>query len=218
MHYPHQAYQTIGIPFTPTTRYGVSFEDWLSGVKYLYQQAVGLADQVRANPKAYERQVASFVRDLELSRANLDRMKAALPLLGNTVDDTARYNRLARQHYELKTRFDEDTQRFGVVPVMLIGALAVGAAAAAWAAVAWQLAVGLREETALGVKELDARVYAMRSGRQLQPSTLQSPSGGKASSLEALGDSALKGAGSLLAAGLVLFLGLNYGPQLLKRR
>jgi len=192
-------------------------ENWTVGWNYLWQQAQSLyTEQVRANPKAYEAQVRSFVQDLTTARTNLDRIKAGLAPGGNRPEDAARFSRLARQHYELATRFYADTRptdktELGFMPVLIVLGLAIGISATAWAAGAWQYATNLREQTALAARELEARVAASRDGRVLQPSTLPLPP-------EPALTSTTGGAGKWLLGGLLMAAGVAYLPTLLRNR
>lgn len=191
-------------------------DNWTVGWNYLWRQAQELyAEQIRSNPKAYEAQVAAFVQELSTSRKHLDGMKANLGLTGNRPEDVARFNRLSRQHYELASRFYEDTRpaqntTLGFVPVLIVLGLAVGVAATAWAASAWQYATNLREQTALAERELAARVAALKDGRALQPSTLPPPPPASVGMFSGMGKLAF--GGILLAAGVML-----YGRRLLPK-
>jgi hypothetical protein len=171
------------------------------------------APVVQANPQEYQEKVTRYVQDLRAARASLDRMKAALGQPGVTLEHTARYNRLAREHYELASRFQADlgpghAALFGFVPLLYVLGLAVGTAATAWAAATWQYATNLREQTALAARELDARVEASREGRALQPSTLPPPAPPPKPLAQSIG-------GWLLGA-LVIAGGIYLAPSLLK--
>lgn len=192
-------------------------ENWTVGWNYLWQQTQSLyAEKVRSNPSAYQAQVAGFMRDLTAARADLDRVKAALGPRGNRPEEVARFNRLARQHYELANRFYPDTQptdktTLGFVPVLIVLGLAIGVSATAWAAGAWQYATNLREQTALASRELEARVTALNMGRTLQASTLPVPP-------DPLPTGMLASGGKLVLGGLLLAAGIKFLPQFLGRK
>lgn len=155
----------------------MTLSEWTAAWNYLWREAQDrYATVIAANPKAYEPQVTSFVQELQSTRAQLDVLKKRLSLSPSAVD-AATYNRLAREHYELSTRFYSDTRpaqkpELGFAPIMIVLGIAIGVAASAWAVAGWEYARSLRERTALAGRELEARIAASREGRQLQPSTL----------------------------------------------
>lgn len=190
----------------------MTLEEWTGAWNYLWREAQDrYASQIAANPKAYEPQVTTFVQELQASRAHLDRLKSRLSSSPDATRDTAVYNRLAREHYELSARFYSDVRPvqpgMGFTPIMIVLGIAIGIAAASWAAAAWQYARGLRERTELAGQELEARIAASKEGRVLQPSTLPPPES----------PSLFSGAGSLLAAGLALAAGALLLPRLVSK-
>ena len=194
---------------------------WTAGWTALSDQATRAhAAAIQANPAAYLARVTGFTTALTEARAALDRMAAKIPNPPVTQADkaaAARQQDLERRYHDLAAGFYADaepvpvTPSTGVVPVLIVGAVAVGVVGVAFAVVGYEYAVNLREQTALAEKELDARVVASREGRTLAPSTLPP------SPTLPTPEGAAKGIGMLLVGGLVLTAGALAIPAFLKR-
>ena len=155
-----------------------------AGWKALYDSAVAEYEAaITNNPEAYQAQSEAFVAELATSRGNLDQVKAALHKEGKTAHNQPlweQYQAMERRYHELASGFYQDAQpiiegHVGFVPLLVVGGLALGAGSIAWGVAAHEYAVNLREQTALAVKELDARIAASKEGRTLQASTLPPP-------------------------------------------
>jgi hypothetical protein len=197
-------------------------DNWSVGWKYLWREAQDTyAAAIAADPTGYAKRVEAFLAELTGARQNLDAMKAKLPNPPTTVEEKAlvdKYLALEKRYHELAAGFYSEarpaaTIQVGFVPVLVVAGLAVSAAAVAWAVPGYEYAVNLREQTALAVKELDARVVASKEGRTLQATTLPPPPPPPASPMDAM-----KGLGTLLVGGLVVAAGFVVVPQLLNRK
>ena len=149
--------------------------DTSTGWRYLAKQAEETwADVIREDPERAEDQVEAMARELVQSRANLDRIRAALPP-GPSPEREA-YLAMEARYQDLAAGFYSDVEPVkagvGVVPVVIAAGLAVGLGAATWSFAGYEYAVNLREQTALAAQELEARVEASKEGRTLQPTTL----------------------------------------------
>lgn len=192
---------------------------WDRGWTALHARALQLyGAAIRADPTGYAAKVTGFMRELEQSRANLDRIRARLPNPPATDADrqaVANYEAMERRYHDLAAGFYSDvkpvSEGVGVAP-LVVGGLVVGVAAIAWAVAAYEYAVNLREQTALQVKELDARVEASKEGRALPPTTLPPPPAPPS----APGTGA--GLGWVLVGGLVLAAGALALPVFLGKR
>jgi hypothetical protein len=187
----------------------MTLAEWTGAWDYIWREAQDrYAGQIAANPKAYEPQVTTFIQELSAVRGWLDRLKVRLASSKEPTKDFALYNRLAREHYELSTRFYSDARPaqpgMGFAPIMIVLGIAIGVAGCAWAAAAWQYARGLRERTVLAAQELEARIVASKEGRVLQTSTLPPPES----------PSLMGGIGSLVTVGLVVAAGAFLLPRL----
>ena len=160
--------------------------------KQLYAGAVQAWEaSIRQMPQTLEAHVAAFEAELKASRCHLDCMKPNVAQLAKITANHAlisQYSELERTYHSLASAFysdavpveatgvsskaDEGSPKIGIAPVLIAAGLAVGVGGAAWAVVAYEYAVSLREQTALALRELEARVEASKAGRALLPSTL----------------------------------------------
>lgn len=159
-----------------------------AGWQALYASGVkAYEDLVRSDPEKTAAQVQAFSQELEASRANLDRLQAAVKPAPRSPEEEAYAQGVAAmeaRYQELASAFYADVQKaegapsVGFVPLLVVAGLAIGLGAATWSFAGYEYAVGLREQTDLAARELDARVEASREGRTLQTTTLpQAPAG-----------------------------------------
>lgn len=178
---------------------------WSEGWQGLYDKAQRLyAAAIIRSPAEYAPKVRAAIVNLQATREGLERMRALMPPPPYTTPEEQhfadkyaalqeRYATLAAGLYSDAAPAAEDGAA-GPAVIIVLG-LAVGVAGSAWAVAAYNYTAGLRDETALALQELETRAEAMRSGRRLQPSTLQNKRG-KASAI-VLGALGLVTAGGL---------------------
>jgi hypothetical protein len=144
-----------------------------------------LAAAIEASPAAFEARIQAFFEALAQAKANLLHIHARLPNPPRDATDA----QFITHYAEMKALYDallQGLRQTGAVNAstleignpIVIAVLGVGltVAAVAWAISAYQYAVGLRDQTAFMAKELDARVEAMRTDKQLTTATATPPS------------------------------------------
>jgi hypothetical protein len=160
--------------------------DFLSRIQGLYERTFGrLQSAIAATPEAFRQRVTSYLDLLAQIRANLERILARLPNPPQSQADAV----LIAKYAELKAMYDALVAgvasnavavktEIGVAPavVLVVGIIGFTVAGVAWAVASYEYAVSLRDQTDFMVKELDARVEAMRSGAQLPATTALPPS------------------------------------------
>ena len=155
---------------------------WSDGWKALQAEALATHQAaIQAAPSRFSEVVQRFVGELTQTEALLQRLRRELPSPPTTFEEqhlevqwvalNARYHELAAGYY---AEVEPAEQSVGAAPLVVAG-LVVGVAAIAWSIAAYEYAVNLREQTALAVRELEARVAASDQGRVLPPSTLPQP-------------------------------------------
>lgn len=160
------------------------WESTTTGWKVMAAEAEKTYAQLIADdPEAAADQAEAFLAVMAETRADLDRMKAQLPPLPavTPADQSAwdNYQALEQRYQELMAAFMKDARpvetAMGFIPLVVVAGIALGVGALSWSFAGYEYAVGLREETALASRELDARVEASKEGRDLQDSTLPTP-------------------------------------------
>jgi hypothetical protein len=160
--------------------------DFLSRIQGLYERTFGrLQSAIAATPEAFRQRVTAYLDLLAQIRANLERILARLPNPPQSQADAV----LIAKYAELKAMYDALVAgiasnavavktEIGVAPavVLVIGIIGLTVSGVAWAVASYEYAVSLRDQTDFMVKELDARVEAMRSGAQLPATTALPPS------------------------------------------
>ncbi len=188
---------------------------WSSTWTGLHDRAVGAyGAAIRSDPGRFRRSVADFLRLLAESRASLDLIEAHL----TTVDEAplralgralgSRYATLAAGVYADAKPADAVGAAPLVVGGVVVAGVLISVAGVAWAVAAYQYAVNLREHTSLLEKELEARVEASRSGRELPASSIPQQSNPL--------DEA-RSMGMILLGGLTLAAAAVVAPILLKK-
>jgi len=189
--------------------WGGSWRTWLD------DQVRRLGDTVARDPEAHRASAAKSLENLAVARGHLDAIKVALRDLEGTPEHApavANFNRLNARWWDLATPVyghsdQAGSATFGAVPVVVLvfGALGLTVAGVVAAVAALHYTTNLREQTALQLEDLRARVDASREGRTLQDSTLPEP--------EAKGDRA----GWWVLGGLAVVAGALALPALLKK-
>ncbi|MCK6529706.1 hypothetical protein L6R50_19845 [Myxococcota bacterium] len=149
---------------------------------WLDEQVRRLGAAVRRDPEALRPAASRSLENLAVARGHLDAIKHALRHLEGTPEHApavANFNRLNARWWDLATGVYGNSDQagkpaFGALPavVLVIGALGLTVAGVVAAVAALDYTTNLREQTALQLEELRARVEASKEGRTLQESTL----------------------------------------------
>lgn len=127
---------------------------------------------VQSDPEKFKNQAETFIERMKATRRELDAIK---PLI-RTSDEAARFNRLAREYWEISDRFKTDSEGFtGLAPLLIVAGIAFGAAALAWATGISDYLSSLLVRAKTEREELEARYALAREGKKLPPSTLPPP-------------------------------------------
>lgn len=148
-------------------------------------------ESILAAPAEYAAKVEGFVAALLDSRANLERSQNLLKQVSDPAESQV-WSQLAERYNTLALGFLSDAEaddpstlprpiEVGIAPILVVSVAAaaavvsvsVGVAAIAWAVVGYDYAQNLREQTALQLRDLEARVEAAKGGYQLQDSTIK---------------------------------------------
>ncbi len=103
---------------------------------------------------------------------------------------------LAQRYYTLATPIYANADEVGAAPLLVLGGLALTGVACAWALVTYEYVRDLAAQTQLAAAELDARIEAMRTNRQLPATTLGPPGGGPSAKTLLLAGAALAALGA----------------------
>ncbi|MCK6527710.1 hypothetical protein L6R50_09150 [Myxococcota bacterium] len=189
--------------------WGGSWRTWLD------DQVRRLGDAVARDPEAHRASASRSLENLAVARGHLDAIKLGLRDLEGTPDHSpavANFNQLNARWWDLATPVYGNSDQagaatFGVLPVvvLVIGAIGLTVAGVVAAVAALNYTTNLREQTALQLEDLRARVEASREGRALQDSTLPPP------------PSESSGAGWWVLGGLALVAGALTLPVLWKK-
>ncbi|MCK6530998.1 hypothetical protein L6R50_26710 [Myxococcota bacterium] len=159
--------------------WGGHWRDWLD------EQVRRLGAAVQRDPEAHRPAATRSLEDLAVARGQLDAIKHGLRHLEGTADHVpavANFNRLNARWWDLATAVYGHSDQagrpaFGALPVvvLVIGTLGLTVAGVVAAVAAREYTTNLREQTALQLEELRARVEASKEGRALQDTTLPQP-------------------------------------------
>jgi len=167
-----------------------SWDNWKAGWGYMYRSASEtLSAAITKEPEKYRPPTEAHLQEMAKARANLDWMRARVPdpktdadlakLSPEDQQAVKNYRSLEQRYADLWAGVMKDAEvaqqskpQLGVAPLLIVAGLAMGAGSIAWCVQSYEYAVGLREQTDLQKKELEARYALAQQGKSLPPSTL----------------------------------------------
>lgn len=134
-----------------------------------------------ADPEVFRAKVTAYIELLDAWKSDLDIWEKLLSGPGATPADRDKHKQADAHYHDLAAglfadaeNVAEDEDEFGIASsiVIVVGTVGLTMVGVAWAVVTYQYAVEGREQTALELAELQARVALSNQGKSLQPSTL----------------------------------------------
>lgn len=135
----------------------------------------------RVDPDTYRAKVTEYVELLDAWKSDLDRWEGLLSRPGVSPADRKQHEQADAHYHDLAAGLFADAENvvpevddFGIASsvVIVVGTVGLTMVGVAWAIVTFQYALEGREQTALEVQELEARLALSKAGKTLQPSTL----------------------------------------------